>query len=73
MPSSFDSQRLHRELDKIGVPHQQDERVAAVSRLLRLKTFATRSLLYSRVVPPKDVLARAASELEVDPEWLVGK
>lgn len=67
------SERLNRELDKIGVPEDFSERIAILSKLVKIPKFKAETLLNGLIVPEGPLLAILAQELEVNEQWLLGK
>lgn len=66
------SERLNQELDSMGVPQHDDERVEAFRRLIDTQKFKAASILHGEIMPSREVLDKIAKILEVDIEWLVG-
>jgi hypothetical protein len=73
MPNKQFSERLNKELDTIGLPPQQDERVVVFAKLLKVPRFKAEALLNGLMTPDTQLLDLLAEELEVNGEWLVGK
>jgi hypothetical protein len=73
MPNKLFSERLNRELDNIGVPPRNEERVEAFAKLIKLPKFKAEAFLNGAVLPDNQLLALIAEELEVNADWLVGK
>ncbi|MFC3909221.1 hypothetical protein ACFORL_09070 [Legionella dresdenensis] len=67
------SERLNRELDSIGVPLLSQERVEVFAKLLRIPRFKAEAILNGISIPDEKILELLADELEVNPEWLIGK
>lgn len=67
------SERLNRELDSIGVPQRNDERVDAFAKLVKLPRFKAEALLQGNTNPDPSLLNTIAQELEVSVDWLMGK
>lgn len=67
------SERLNKELDNIGVPESNSERIEALSRLIRVPKFKAEAYLNGLYKPDEAVLKILAQELEVNPDWLIGK
>ena len=67
------SERLNKELDSIGVPEATTERIAVLSKLLKVPKFKAESLLSGITSPDEALLKAIAQELEVNADWLVGK
>lgn len=73
MNSRVFSERLNTELDTIGVPERFDERVDAFAKLVRIPRFKAEAILNGRTSPETTLLLLLAEELEVSPDWLIGK
>jgi hypothetical protein len=67
------AERLNQELDNMGVPQHDDERVEAFRRLIDTQKFKAASILHGEIMPSPEILDKIAKVLEVDIEWLVGK
>lgn len=67
------SERLNHELDNIGLPFPEEERVEAFAKLIHTKKFQAKSILHGELIPSAEVLATIARELDVNVEWLIGK
>lgn len=67
------SERLNKELDGIGVPEATIERIDALAKLLKVPKFKAEALLSGNTNPDTALLTILASELEVNPQWLIGK
>lgn len=67
------SERLNKELDNIGLPMLSAERIDAFSKLMKIAKFKAEALLNGMTVPAEELLENLAMELEVNPEWLIGK
>ena len=66
------SERLNRELDIIGVPQHNTERVEVFSKLMKIPRFKAGALLNGSFPPDPNLLESLANELEVSVEWLRG-
>jgi hypothetical protein len=66
------AERLNKELDNIGMPEQTDERIEALSKMLKIHKFQSASYLNGQMIPPKNILEQLAQELEVKTDWLIG-
>lgn len=73
MPNKQFSERLNKELDKLGLPLLDEERVSAFAKLLKVPKFKSASLLSGAVMPDVTLLDNLCRELEVNPEWLLGR
>lgn len=67
------AERLNQALDDIEAPEEHDERVDALSKLINIKKFKADALLSGNLVPDPVCLNSLAEQLEVAPEWLLGK
>ncbi|KTC99606.1 hypothetical protein [Legionella erythra] len=73
MPNKQFAERLNRELDAIGVPLRSDERIEVFSKLIKIPKFKAEAMLNGITVPDEALLKILAEELEVNPDWLIGK
>lgn len=73
MPNRQFSEKLNKELDSIGVPLLQQERIDVFAKLLKVPKFKAEALLNGLTVPDAQLLNKIADELEVNPDWLIGK
>lgn len=67
------SERLNQELDDIGVPQREDERVEVLAKLIKIPKFKAEALLNGSLTMEVPVLESLAKELEVSTDWLLGK
>ena len=67
------SERLNKELDDIGVPQRNDERVEVFAKLIKVPRFKAEAILNGNTNPEAPLLELLAEELEVNAEWLLGK
>lgn len=67
------SERLNKELDSIGVPEATAERIAILSKLIKVPKFKAEALLNGLTKPDAVLLKTLAEELEVTEDWLIGK
>ena len=67
------SERLNKELDVIGAPSQNSERVHALAKLLKIQKFKAEALLNGNIMPDTGTLAMLTQEFEVNGDWLLGK
>lgn len=65
--------RLNKELDEIGMPARTDERVDAFATLIHVPHFKAEAILNGNMNPEPPLLELLSEELEVNPEWLLGK
>jgi len=73
MANKIFAERLNQELDNIGLPQHELERVEAFARMIKLPRFKAESILHGEMIPNNEELALIAEELEVSIEWLLGK
>lgn len=73
MTNKVFSERLNRELDNIGLPQLEQERIEAFARLIKTPKFKAESILHGELIPNPELLQQIASELEVSVDWLMGK
>jgi len=67
------TERLNRELDNLGLPELMIDRIDALAKLIKIPKFKAQSLLDGVVSSEDPVLFILAEELEVSPDWLLGK
>lgn len=67
------AERLNKELDSIGVPPRNDERIEVFSKLLKIPKFKAEAFLNGVIMPDAKLLLQMAEELEVNEDWLIGK
>ena len=67
------SERLNQALDDIEVPEEHDERVEALTKLVNMTRFKADALITGKLIPDPICLSSLAQQLEVEPEWLLGK
>lgn len=73
MPNRQFAERLNKELDSIGVPPRNDERIEVFSKLIKIPKFKAEALISGITMPDGALLTRIAEEFEVSPDWLSGK
>jgi transcriptional regulator with XRE-family HTH domain len=66
------AEQLHKALDDLGVPIATRERAAALSKMLDIPKPQANSLLEGHMIPDNELLEQIATELEVEPNWLLG-
>jgi hypothetical protein len=66
-------ERLNKELDSIGVPEMASERIAILSKLIKVPKFKAEALLTGLTNPDPALLKLLADEFEVNENWLLGK
>jgi len=67
------AQRLNQELDNIGLPERDQDRIEAFSKLIKATRFKAESILHGEQMPNTETLQLIATELEVSIDWLIGK
>lgn len=67
------AQRLNHELDSLGVPEETTERIAALSKWLKIPKFKAEALLDGLTLPDEALLVTLTEEFEVNADWLLGK
>lgn len=73
MPNKVFAERLNAELDNIGLPQHEAERIEAFAKLIKTPRFKAESILHGQLIPNHEVLEIIANELEVSVDWLLGK
>lgn len=73
MSAKLFAQRLNHELDNIGLPMLESERIDAFSKLFHLPKYKAEGYLKGIIIPDQHLMAIMAQELEVDSHWLSGK
>jgi hypothetical protein len=73
MPNKVFAERLNAELDNIGLPQHEAERIEAFAKLIKTPRFKAESILHGQLVPNSEILETIAHELEVSLDWLLGK
>lgn len=73
MPHKIFAERLNQELDTIDLPSREDERIEAFSKMFHIPKFKAEALLHGVYLPDDTLLQNIAQELEVKPDWLIGK
>ncbi len=67
------AERLNKELDDIGVPQRNDERVEVFAKLIKVPRFKAESILNGNSHIEAPLIQLLADELEVSADWLLGK
>ncbi len=65
--------RIHRQLDKIGMPMGRMKRAQAFATLFGLKRQMSFAILSGNLRPSKELLEKIAQKLEIDANWLIGR
>lgn len=67
------AQRLNQELDNIGLPERNQDRIEAFAKLIKAPRFKAESILHGEQMPNTETLQLIATELEVSIDWLIGQ
>ncbi|WP_133128911.1 hypothetical protein [Legionella nagasakiensis] len=67
------SERLNKELDDIGVPQENHERVEVFAKLIKIPRFKAEAILNGNINLEAPLLNLLAEELEVSADWLLGR
>ena len=73
MKSKQFTERLHQQLDEIGLPQREDERIDAFAKLFHQSRFNASNILAGKIMPDQDLLEQLANEFEVSVAWLLGE
>lgn len=73
MSNKVFAERLNAELDEIGMPQRNDERVETFAKFIDLPKFKAQAMLNGTNIPDEQVLSFLARQLEVSVSWLLGK
>lgn len=73
MANKIFAQRLNQELDNIGLPERNQDRIEAFAKLIKAPRFKAESILQGEQIPNTETLQLIASELEVSVAWLIGQ
>lgn len=65
--------KLNEELDVLGFPLGDQERVSALSKVLKIKRFEAASLLHGEILPSKELMDKLSIELQINSQWLIDK
>lgn len=65
--------KLNDELDSMGFPMEDSERIRALSKVLEIKPFQAASILHGDCLPNADILNKISKELEINTRWLLEK
>ncbi len=57
----------------MGLPVDTNEKIKAIAKVFNISRHVAHELLYSNLLPEKEVLNIIAKVLEVNPEWLKGE
>ena len=67
------AQRLNQELDNMGLPERNQDRIEAFAKLIKAPRFKAESILHGEQMPNIETLQLIATELEVSIDWLIGQ
>lgn len=73
MANKVFAERLNQELDSIGLPQHEAERIEAFAKLIKAPRFKAEAILHGELIPNHEILTLIAQELEVSIDWLTGK
>jgi hypothetical protein len=73
MANKIFAERLNQELDNIGLPQHDAERIEAFAKLIKAPRFKAEAILHGELIPNQEILTLIAEELEVSIDWLTGK
>lgn len=67
------SYQLNEELNAMGFPLEDQERIRALSKVLHIKPFQAAGILHGDFLPSADILNKISSELDINTLWLLDK
>ena len=67
------SDRINKELDAIGIGELELDRIEHFAKLFKIPKFKAEAILNGSCTPNESLLQKIATELEVDPLWLIGQ
>ena len=73
MANRIFSDRLHHELNAIGMPERYDERIETFAKVFKTPRYKAEAILNGNVKPDEQLLQKLAQELEVNADWLLGE
>ena len=73
MANRIFAQRLNQELDNMGLPERNQDRIEAFAKLIKAPRFKAESILHGEQIPNIETLQLIAKELEVSIDWLIGQ
>jgi hypothetical protein len=65
--------KLNEELDMMGFPMGDHERIHALSKVLRIKPFQAACILHGDMLPNKEIINKISTELQINTQWLLDK
>ncbi len=65
--------RLHQQLDEIGLPEPKDQRITAFATLIHQPRSKAETILSGLTYPDHDLLTLLSNEFEVSIAWLTGE
>ncbi len=73
MSNKLFAERLNTALDDIGVPARSEERIDALSKLIKVPRFTANALLNGTMALDPHLFDILTTELEVTQAWLMGR
>ncbi|MCX7090470.1 MAG: hypothetical protein NTU48_03345 [Legionellales bacterium] len=67
------AERLNAELDEIGMPQRNSERIENFAKFIHIPKFQAQAVLNGTAIPDEQILNFLAHQLEVSVAWLLGK
>ncbi|HBB53677.1 MAG TPA: hypothetical protein DCZ80_07230 [Legionellales bacterium] len=65
--------KLNEELDLLGFPTGDLERISALSKVLGIKRFEAASILHGEMLPNAELMNKLTTELQINMQWLIDK
>jgi hypothetical protein len=65
--------KLNEELDLLGFPTGDHDRISALSKVLGIKRFEAASILHGEVLPNNEIINKISTELQINTQWLMDK
>jgi hypothetical protein len=65
--------KLNEELDLLGFPIEDLERISALSKVLGIKRFEAASILHGEMLPNPELMNKLTTELQINMQWLIDK
>jgi hypothetical protein len=65
--------KLNEELDLLGFPLEDHERISALSKVLGIKRFEAASILHGEMLPNDELIDKITTELQINMQWLIDK
>lgn len=73
MNNKFFSERINKELNAAGFPHNMEERTKAFAKTFKLPTYQANAILLGQRSPSDALLEALAEEFEISQDELRGK